>query len=233
MKIEIIVTNLKEALLAEQYGADRLELIHDFELGGLSPALELSKKVCAAVKIPVCVMVRPHGKSFIYDKHDVKQILSEIKYLREQTNAYGIVFGALTPTGELDKDLLETVISNKKHLTLCFHRAIDAAQNTLSCYQELLNYPNIDLVLTSGGKATALEGIAVIKQMLEMGKNYNHAKILAGSGITPDNAQEIITYTGVTQIHLGSGVRTNNILDPKKFDHLLRGITDGDQNCKC
>ena len=227
MKIEIIVTNLEEAILAEQYGADRLELIHDFSLGGLSPALELSKQVCAAVNIPVCVMIRPHGKNFIYDVDDIKQILNEINYLREHTNAYGIVFGALTSDSHLDTNLLKQVIANKGHLALTFHRAIDATNNPLTCYQELLNYKEIDLVLTSGGKATALEGAEVIKKMIEIGKKYSYANILAGSGITPDNAQEIINCTGVTQIHLGSGVRTNNILDPEKFNNLLRGITDG------
>ena len=32
MLVEIIATNLEEAINAENYGADRLELIHDFAL---------------------------------------------------------------------------------------------------------------------------------------------------------------------------------------------------------
>jgi len=222
MKFEIIVTNVEEAILAEQYGADRLELIHDFKFGGLSPLLNMSQEVCAAVKIPVCVMVRPHGKSFIYDQHDTQQIIHEINYLRDHTDTYGIVFGALTETHTLNIRLLEQVIATKGRLNLTFHRAIDAAYDTLSCYQELLNYKEVDVVLTSGGKPTALEGAKMLKQMVELSNPFSHAKILAGSGITPENAQQIIAQTGVKQIHIGSGVRTNNALDHAKFSFFRR-----------
>lgn len=221
MLIEIIVTNREEAILAEKYGADRLELIHDFNLGGLSPPLEISQDVCAAVQIPVSVMVRPHGKNFVYDQQDRQQIIREINYLRDHTSAHGIVFGALTEEDTLNIKLLKHVIASKERLALTFHRAIDTAYDTFTCYQELLNYKEIDVVLTSGGKPTALEGTSVIKQMVELGNPYSHAKILAGSGINPDNAQEIIKQTSVKQIHLGSGVRTNNALDPNKFTQLL------------
>ena len=57
MKIEIIVTNVEEAILAEQYGADRLELIHAFNLGGLSPALDLSKHTGRAHALNHCVTI--------------------------------------------------------------------------------------------------------------------------------------------------------------------------------
>jgi copper homeostasis protein len=219
MKIEIIVTNLEEALLAEQYGADRLELIHDFKLGGLSPVLDLSKEICTAVKIPISIMVRPHGESFVYEQNSIKQIMREIDYLRDETKAHGIVFGALTPEGNLDTHLLQQIIDNKGQLALTFHRAIDAANDTLACYKALLNYPAVNLVLTSGGKPTALEGVSIIKEMVDLSKPYSHAKILAGSAINMSNAQKIIELTGVTEIHIGSGVRTNGVLDPLKFKH--------------
>jgi copper homeostasis protein len=226
MKLEVIVTNREEALLAQKCGVDRLELIHDFALGGLSPALELSLQVCAAVDIPVCVMLRPHGHSFIYDTHDVAQIMAELSYLRDHTEAYGIVFGALTPQGQLDIPLLEQVIAAKGHLALTFHRAIDVASDPLAVYLELLNYPEVDTVLTSGGQLTALEGAWVIAQMVTAGKTHHNAMVLAGSGITPDNAGDIIDRTGVAQIHVGSGARTNGVLDPEKLKQLLKACAE-------
>ena len=221
MKIEVVVTNVEEAILAEKYGADCVELIHSFAEGGLSPKLALSEQVCAAVKIPVYIMVRPHGKNFVYSHRQSNQMLYEIKNLSTYTKAKGIVFGALTAEGELDVALLEKVIDAKKHLTLTFHRAIDAMSDPLAGYKELLNYESVDRVLTSGGAETAVIGASVIKQMVAAGKDVKHAQVLAGSGITPDNAREIIKQTGVTQIHVGTGVRTDNILDAKKFKQLL------------
>jgi copper homeostasis protein len=55
MLLEVIVTNVQEAILAQEYGADRLELIHAFTVGGLSPDKNLAQEVCSAVTIPINV----------------------------------------------------------------------------------------------------------------------------------------------------------------------------------
>ena len=227
MVIEIIVKNTEEALLAEKYGASRLELIHSFELGGLSPSLQLIREVCDAVNIPVNIMVRPHGRNFCYNATEIEQIISEIKYLRDDTKANGIVFGALDATGGIDANLLELVIDTKGHLGLTFHRAIDEAIDTVGAYKTLLKYKEVDLVLTSGGFGTAIEGTQIIKQMVKL--NSQTCQVLAGSGITPENAKKLIESTGVTQIHLGSGVRENGILSKEKFQKLFEELGHGSQ----
>ena len=228
MIIEIIVTTLDEAVLAEKYGANRLELIDSLVHGGLSPDLKLTRLVCEAVTIPVNIMLRPHGKSFVYSKSDIRQIMSELDYIRDNTKANGVVFGALDHNGHIDTHLLEQIIANLGHLQLTFHRAIDASSDVIAAYKTLLKYPEVALVLTSGGTKTALDGIETIKQMVEIrqqsGKSY--ATILAGSGITPDNAKFIIRATQVEQIHLGQGIRENEVLTKTKFDHLIVAITE-------
>ena len=224
MLIEIIVTSLEEAILAEKYGASRLELIHGFGLGGLSPQLELSKQICTAVKIPVNVMIRPHGDSFCYSDKDIQQIMLELDYLREHTKAKAIVFGGLDTEFKIDTKLLKQVIQNKGHLGLTFHRAIDVAANTIDAYKELLNYPEIDQILSSGGKSTALEGYKQIKQMVALNANRGYCKVLAGSGVTPANAKQLIELTGVEQIHLGTGVRENGVFVKDKFDKLIASV---------
>lgn len=224
MLIEIIVTSLDEAIQAEKYGANRLELIHGFEQGGLSPQLQLSQQICAAVKIPVNVMLRPHGDSFHYSNKDMQQIMLELDYLREHTQANAIVFGGLDAEAKIDCKLLELIINNKGHLGLTFHRAIDVAANTIDAYTELLNYPEIDQILTSGGKNTALDGYAQIRQMVRLNANRGYCKILAGSGVTPSNAKQLIALTKVEQIHLGTGVRENGIFVKNKFDELITSV---------
>lgn len=224
MQVEVIVTSIKEAILAEQYGANRLELIHAFELGGLSPALELSKQVCNSVKIPVNIMLRPHGNSYIYNKNDTQQIMTELNYLKSKTKANAIVFGALTNNKAIDIKLLQDIINYKGSLKLVFHRAIDETADIIKSYKQLLNYEEIDTILTSGGKTTAKEGVNIINQMVELGNKFSFCKIMAGSSITPENAKDIITVTRVRQIHIGNGIRTNGVLDKNKFDQLLAAI---------
>ncbi|HMT02927.1 MAG TPA: copper homeostasis protein CutC [Burkholderiales bacterium] len=225
MLIEIIVTNVLEAVTAQNFGANRLELIQSFEYGGLSPNLELAKEVCDAVTIPTNIMIRPQGQNFIYNKKGQTQILSELDYIRDNTSANGIVFGALDNNHNIDFKLLEKVIDNKNHLQLTFHRAIDESKDIINSYKELLNYLDINLVLTSGGKETAILGAKTIKQMLELNQDKINCKILAASGITPENVSSLIKQTGVKQIHLGKGVRVNNILNKQEFEKLLKNLS--------
>lgn len=224
MIVEIIATTFEEAILAEKYGANRIELIHSFDLGGLSPTLELSKEVCNNVKIPVNVMVRPHGESFIYTAANIKTIVKEIEYLRDKTRANAIVFGALTDENTIDHKTLQQVIDIKGRLGLTFHRAIDEAENTVDAYKELLEYPEINLVLTSGGQATAIIGAENIIEMMRLNKGFKQCSILAGSGVTIENATELIKKTKVSQIHIGTGVRKDNQLSQEKFSQLFRNI---------
>ncbi len=220
MQTEIIVTNVAEAIMAEKYGADRLELIDDFTFGGLTPDPLLIKQVCESVSIPVNVMLRPHGRNFVYNQSEIRHLMYEIEYVRGSTWADGIVFGALTEAGNIDLSLLAQVIKEKERLKLTFHRALDVSTDIFSSYRELLDYPEVDYVLTSGGMDTAFAGAETIKQMLALKGERNNCSILAGCGITPSNALDVMKATGVEQIHVGSGVRTNGQLDEDKLKKL-------------
>lgn len=224
MLIEIIATNLEEAICSEQYGANRLELIHDFELGGLSPQLELARDVCAAVNIPVNVMVRPHGESFIYAPQDMTIILHEIDYLLSNTKVSSIVFGSLTEDKVINLRQLESVIKLLENtgVGLTFHRAIDVSRDVIAAYHELQNYASHPTrVLSSGGKDSAIDGS---EQLAEMQQGSRGIILIAGAGITPDNAANLVHATKVSEIHLGTGVRTNGKLDQSKFEALKNNL---------
>lgn len=201
MKLEIIATTLKEAKDIELAGADRIELVTGIKEGGLTPSIGLIKQVTETVKIPVVVMLRPHSKSFVYDSYDKKVILDDLEEIKK-TKSYGIVFGCLTKDGNIDHDLLKEVIKNKGHLKITFHRAIDVAKDTIKAYSELRDY-KIDTILTSGGFSNALEGRDIINQMVKLG----YSNILAGSGLSPDNIEEFISNSLVSEVHMGSGVK--------------------------
>ena len=52
------MTSGAEAQAAERGGADRLELVRDLDVGGLSPSLDIVAEVLATSSIPVRVMLR-------------------------------------------------------------------------------------------------------------------------------------------------------------------------------
>ena len=228
MIIEIIVTNFVEALRAVEYGASRLELIHDFIDGGLSPQFELAKQISKAVDIPVNVMVRPHARSFVYSIKDMQIIHQEIDRLLTYTNTNGIVFGSLMEDHTVNLKQLEAVLRQLEGTgcELTFHRAIDAAFDPLDSFKILQNYGNlIARVLTSGGAATALDGLPILLKMQES-RTKNGAIILPGSGINPQNALQIACQISSKELHLGSGIRHNGVLDMELFKLLFKNLIE-------
>lgn len=215
MKLEVIVTTLSEAIQAERLGADRIELIADMDNGGITPSFGMIRNVVEHVSIPVHVMIRPHARSFHFNEDDVETLLADIGLCRE-LGVDGIVFGALTPEGTIDERILGEVIKHKGEMTLTFHRAFDASRDVFEAMDVLNEYPEVDILLTSGGAKTAPEGIETLIAL----KERTEMTLLPGAGITVETLAILRERLDVAMVHIGNGVRTNGQLDEMKFTQL-------------
>lgn len=214
--LEIIAATVEEATAAERAGADRLELVSALSEGGLTPSYGLIRQVLSSVEIPVHVLVRPHSKSFVYSKADQETIITDIDLIRE-LGAAGIVVGSLTPDGRVDEGFLGRIIKHKGDLSLTFHRAIDSSRDILEAAEVLADFPEVDRILTSGAHPTALEGQAVIAELIEQ---HPDLIVLPGSGITVERAEELLKTTNATELHVGSAVLVDGQVDPEKVKAL-------------
>lgn len=220
MILEVIATSMADIKIAVDNGADRIELISGIKEGGVTPSYGFIAQAVKASAKPVNVMIRPHANHFCYSKEDVTVMREDIRSVKE-LGAAGVVLGALTEDGKLDVPVLETLLTETGELSVTFHRAFDqiAIQNQLEALQILKNYPSIDRVLTSGGKASVLEAAEQIKRMLQSCEQHS-LEIMAGSGLTLESLEQFIRDTGVHEVHLGTGVRVNRNplaqLDPYK-----------------
>ncbi|WP_077620914.1 copper homeostasis protein CutC [Bacillus sinesaloumensis] len=220
MIIEIIVQDTTDARIAEEYGANRLELVTAMTEGGLTPSYGVIKEVVQAVSIPVHVMVRPHGYSFTYSEDDKTVILEDVKACKE-LGAAGIVFGSLTEDGEIDEALLEKVIKAADGMKITFHRALDEAKNIVEAYKTLQTYSDsIQTVLTSGGAQKALDGVENLLEMLSLSSDKPSPVVMPGSGLSHNNIVELHEKLQATQYHFGSAVRING-----KFSEPINGNT--------
>lgn len=227
MLLEVIATTLSDAVLAERYGADRIELITAISEGGLTPSLGLIEKVRDAVSIPVRVMVRPHARSFYYDKDDIETMERDIQHIAS-IGGLSVVMGMLRPGGTIDEESLQRLLHTAKGLEVTFHRAFDEVNDQFEALKVLTRYPQITDILTSGAENTAPKGaerIAALEQ-LTSGRSIS---ILAGSGLTADGISDFIHQTGVRRVHFGSAVRENGDalqpIDPLRLQSV-RNILD-------
>jgi copper homeostasis protein len=225
MLLEIIATTADEAVTAALHGADRVELISAFDQGGLTPReadtisvldalkrLEQSDNTSDSKIIPVHAMIRPHSKSFVYDKADLSVMTAHIKRMR-LLGIHAFVLGTLRPNGMIDTDSLERLLEAAGDRPVTFHRAFDEAADQEAALSTLTRYPQIQWVLTSGGQPKAPQAVDQISRLIELSKGHA-VTIMPGSGLTVSSLPAFIQATGARAVHLGTGVRNGGITAP-------------------
>ncbi|MEZ5045393.1 MAG: copper homeostasis protein CutC [Chitinophagaceae bacterium] len=195
--IEIACNNYTSCYNAYTNGADRIELFESIAEGGCTPSFGLMKKVKESFNVPIYAMIRPRGGHFVYSQEEVDIMKSDINTCRVLA-MNGIVFGALTSQGHVDKRICEILINTWKGQPVTFHRAIDRCIDIEQGIEDLIAM-GFERVLTSGGEKNVEYGKEKIKMLQE--KYGSKIKIMPGSGVTPQNVVSILQYCQVQEIH--------------------------------
>jgi copper homeostasis protein len=195
--IEAAVESIGGALAAEAEGVDRLELCGLLHDGAVTPSIGLIRQTLALVTVPVHVFVRPRTGDFVYDRHDVAVMRADIEAAKT-AGAPGVVFGALTTDGVIDRALMAELITLARPMTVGFHRAFDQLADQAAGLETLIDL-GVAVVLTSGGPARALDGADQLRRLVH--RAAGRINILAGGGVTPDNVADLLDRSGVHQVH--------------------------------
>lgn len=209
MKIEICVDNIESAIIAEQAGADRLELCSALELGGITPSYAFVKTVLTYINIPISVMIRPRAGDFLFNNKELDIMLSDIEIF-QKLGASGVVIGALTAKADLDLSIMRRLINQTDKQEITFHRAFDLLARPEIALEQLIEL-GCHRILTSGQRISAYQGKAQIASYVKQAKN--RISIMAGAGITPQNARLIANETGVQELHLSGKRYRQSIMD--------------------
>ncbi|WP_310993356.1 copper homeostasis protein CutC [Aequorivita marina] len=199
MKIEICANSFASAKSAQDAGADRIELCTELSVGGLTPSYGLLEKVCSELNIPVHVLIRPRSGDFTYSEEELDVMLRDIALCNKLGSA-GIVSGALTADLKIDIEKTHRLIRASEGMEFTFHRGFDWVENPAEELQKLMDL-QVNRLLSSGQKSTAIFGISLLKQL----KIHSEGKIeiMPGSGINIDNALEF-KEAGFTSIHFSA-----------------------------
>ncbi len=206
--LEAIVLTPEDARQARACGIDRLEAVASIEVGGLTPDETVLRGILAA-GVPTMVMLRPHARSFVYDEADMRAVFDAIAMAR-RLGAHGLVFGALTPEHRIDTLRLEQVLDAAGGLPLTLHRAFDEAADLRQAHALLGRYRNgVAQVLTSGGRATAIEGAGLLRELAHAGG----IELLVGSGVDAHSIGPLHARVQARQYHAGRGLRRGQRYD--------------------
>lgn len=197
--VEICCGSVEDVINAQKGGADRVEFNSALYLGGLTPSLASLIYLKKHVTLPLICMVRTRGAGFCYSTEDIEVMCMDAELLL-QNGADGIAFGALNADRSIDIDTTRKLveITHKYHKEFVFHRAFDCVDNQIKSIETLIEL-KVDRVLTSGFKSTALEGIEMLKHL--QSTYGDKIEFLIGGKVNATNANELISNTGINQIH--------------------------------
>ena len=197
MEIEICCGSIQSAANAKAGGAVRIELCQGLIEGGTTPSPATIRYAVHDLGLQVFVLVRPRGGDFCYNELEVKMMEEDVVFCKE-VGVAGIVVGFLHPDGTIDTELTRRFVQLAAPIPVTFHRAFDRCTEPLKALEQIIDCGCVR-ILTSGCKPTALEGANLLKQLVQQANG--RIKILAGSGITPENAAALKQQTGVPEIH--------------------------------
>ena len=195
MTLEVCCGNLESVHAAVRGGAPRVELCSRLEVDGLAPPWEDLRAARALYpSLLIEVLIRPREGDFCYSAAEVAQMASDIE-TAVSYGADGVVFGCLTPSGDVDipamRQLMECVnacslarslalsgchgagdsaffSSPERELEVCFHRAFDHCRWPFDALEDIIGL-GCTRILTSGCAPVAAEGTAVSPRPMSTG----------------------------------------------------------------
>ncbi|TIN77463.1 copper homeostasis protein CutC [Mesorhizobium sp.] len=198
--IEICVEGIDGLLAAQAAGADRIELCASLVEGGVTPSFGMVRAAVELATIPFHVIVRPRGGDFLYSDAEYRSMLADISALRELGVA-GVVVGCLNADGTIDEKRMSELVQAAGHLNVTCHRAFDMTRDPTDALEALIR-SKVSRVLTSGQRDTALEGVALLADLVrQAGKRII---ILGCGGLDPNNIAEVRERTGLTEMHFAA-----------------------------
>lgn len=219
-KLEIACFNPESALIAQQGGADRVELCDNIKEGGTTPDFEITREIREQITIPLYVMIRPRGGNFVYSEEEFQMMKKEIQQFKP-LGVNGFVFGILNHDRTINTKQNSELVAMAKPLPCTFHRAFDAVTDILLSLEDVIQC-GFSTILTSGTMPNVVEGITVLQQLVE--KANNRITIMPGGGLRSGNIKLLQQQTNAGFYHssaITDGSETANIDEVKMLKSNL------------
>ncbi len=218
IQIEICVDSPESALAAQLGGADRVELCDNLFEGGTTPSLGAIKMARRLLDIKLHVIIRPRGGDFLYSEIEFETMKLDIETAKE-VSVDGVVIGLLNPDGDIDEERTSELVSLAYPMSVTFHRAFDVCRDPRAALETLIEL-GVSRVLTSGQQADALNGAAMIAELVKV--SAGRIGVLACGGIDETNAAEVVETTGASELHFTAFEET-----PSKMEFKNESVSMG------
>lgn len=216
--LEIAAGSLASALAAQDGGADRIELCENLGEGGCTPSYGTLAVARERLRIPLYVLIRPRPGDFLYGEMECEAMLRDIETC-VRLGCDGVVLGALDADGAVDMPMCRALIDAAGKLGVTFHRAFDIARDPAKGLEDVIAL-GCERLLTSGGRATAPEGMEAIASAVR--QSAGRIRVMAGAGIAPANVRDVVARSGAHEVHASArSLRVSSM----RHRHALPGLS--------
>jgi len=222
MILEVCAFNIQSCLIAEKAGAARIELCADPLEGGTTPSYGLIQYAMAHLSIPVFPMIRPRGGNFVYDADEIAIMKKDILMCRE-LGCKGIATGVQLPDGKMDTGQLKHIVEWAYPMAVTCHKVFDTTPDGFEALEDVIT-AGCSRVLTSGLRKTAIEGSAMLAQLIAQAAG--RIIIMPGGGVRSGNIAELVKGSGAQEYH-SSGLVTkggNFVADAEEIKLMVKEL---------
>jgi copper homeostasis protein len=196
--LEICTDSVESAIIAQQSGADRIELCENLAEGGTTPGPGKILSARNNLDIVLHVLIRPRGSDFLYSDSEFDIMRRDIEMCGE-AGVDGVVLGILRSDGAIDNERTARLVELADPMSVTFHRAFDMCVDPIKGLEDII-ITGASRVLTSGQKNKAIDGTGLLASLVELaGKRII---VMPGSGINEKNIEEIARISKAAEFHL-------------------------------
>ena len=208
-KVEICTNSVTSCLEAQKGGAYRVELCAGIPEGGTTPSYGEIVMARKLLNIKLNVIIRPRGGDFLYSDVEHQTMIHDIE-MAEKFGVDGVVIGCLTADGRIDMQRNKELIQAAQGMSVTFHRAFDMCKDPFESLEQIISL-GCDTLLTSGQQPTAIEGISLLKELVE--KANDRIIIMPGSGVNEDNIATLAKETKAKEFHFSAREPINSKME--------------------
>ena len=207
-QLEICANSVASAVAAQNGEADRIELCENINEGGTTPSFGTIFQTIKSVNLPVSVLIRPRPGDFLYTDFEFEVMKHDIETCKK-LGIQGVVIGILKANGDIDTGRCAELIALARPMQITFHRAFDRCNDLKKGLEDIISM-GCERVLTSGGKNVAVNGVQILKELVQQAND--RISVMPGSGITEDNIEFIAKTTGAFEFHSTAKTRVTSLM---------------------
>lgn len=215
-QLEIACFNYESAIIAQDNGADRIELCDDMQLGGTTPNLITAERVREKLTIKMHVIIRPRGGDFVYTEEEFLEMKQDIKQLKA-LGVDGFVFGILNQDSSVNKEQNLELVQLASPLSCTFHRAFDVVNSIEQGLEEVIEC-GFQTILTSGRGKNVEEGILDLELIQKLAGD--RIEIMPGGGLRSSNIKLLQEKLQPTFYHSSAITDQTETANPEEIKEL-------------